>query len=127
MLGNDIEPRKVMPERPSRLLGHTEKATLHTPSGESHSFYITVNSWEGLPFEIFISSGKSGDDANADSEALGRVVSIALQYGVPAEVVIKTLHRINGPMLGTLHGERVTSKGDLIAVALKGALQANNR
>ncbi|HNQ98866.1 MAG TPA: hypothetical protein PKN52_02630, partial [Trueperaceae bacterium] len=51
--------------------------------------------------------------------ALGRVVSIALQYGVPAEALVKTLRGINGGMYGTYHGRMVASKADLLAVALE--------
>jgi ribonucleoside-diphosphate reductase alpha chain len=80
-----------------------------------------VNSQDGLPAEVFIVSGKAGDEANADSEALGRMVSIALQYGVPAEVVVKTLRGINGGMYGTYQGRLAASKADLIAIALETA------
>src|SRR5690606_8735054 len=80
----------------------------------------TVNQDEdGLPREVFIISGKAGDEANADSEALGRVVSIALQYGVPAEAIVKTLRGINGGMYGTYQGRLVASKADIIGVALE--------
>jgi len=91
------------------------------PSGEKRGFYVTVNSQDGLPTEVFIVSGKAGDEANADSEALGRMVSIALQYGVPAEIVIKTLRGINGGMYGNYQGRMVASKADLLAVALETA------
>jgi len=94
---------------------------LMLPSGEKRGFFVTVNKQDGLPTEVFIVSGKAGDEANADSEALGRVVSIALQYGVPAEAVIKTLRGINGGMYGTYHGRLVASKADLLAVALETA------
>jgi ribonucleoside-diphosphate reductase alpha chain len=82
---------------------------------------VTVNQQDDLPTEVFISSGKAGDEANADSEALGRVVSIALQYGVPAEALVTTLRGINGGMYGTYQGRTVASKADLIAVALETA------
>ena len=63
-------------------------------------------------------SGRAGDEANADSEALGRVVSIALQHGVPASALIHTLRGINGGLYGSYNGRLVGSKADLIAVAL---------
>ena len=73
------------------------------------------------PIEVIVTSGKAGDEANADSEALGRVVSIALQYGVPPEAIIKTLRGINGGLYGSYQGRLVASKADLIAVALETA------
>ena len=91
------------------------------PNGDKRGFYVTVNMQDDLPTEVFIASGKAGDEANADSEALGRVVSIALQYGVPAEALVKTLRGINGGMYGTYQGRLVASKADLLAVALETA------
>ena len=64
-------------------------------------------------------SGRAGDEANADSEALGRVVSIALQHGVPAQALVHTLRGINGGLYGSYNGRLVGSKADLIAVALE--------
>lgn len=105
--------------RPGRLQGFTDTVKLMLPNGDKRAFYITVNKQDELPTEVFIQSGKAGDEANADSEALGRVVSIALQYGVPAEALVKTLRGINGGMYGTYQGRMVASKADLIAVALE--------
>ncbi len=117
----DRLPSEPLFERPLRLSGFTDAVKLMLPSGEKRGFFVTVNKQDGLPTEVFIVSGKAGDEANADSEALGRVVSIALQYGVPAEAVIKTLRGINGGMYGTYHGRLVASKADLLAVALETA------
>ena len=88
-------------------------------AGTKRTFLITTNTLEGKPVEIVVVSGRAGDEANADSEALGRVVSIALQYGVPAEAIQKTLRGINGGLYGSYNGRLVGSKADLIAVALE--------
>lgn len=112
-------PGEPLFDRPTRLEGFTDAVKLTLPSGEQRGFYVTVNKQDGLPSEVFILSGKAGDEANADSEALGRVVSIALQYGVPAEALVKTLRGINGGMYGTYQGRMVASKADMIAVALE--------
>jgi ribonucleoside-diphosphate reductase alpha chain len=105
--------------RPGRLMGFTDMVKLLTPEGVKRSFLVTVNVLEGHPIEVILTSGKAGDEANADSEALGRVVSIALQYGVPPEAIIRTLRGINGGLYGTYQGRLVSSKADLIAVALE--------
>ncbi|MEM4721800.1 MAG: hypothetical protein QXT73_07070, partial [Candidatus Methanomethylicaceae archaeon] len=52
-------------------------------------------------------------------EALGRIISKALQYGVPVAELVKTLRGINGGLYGSYQGRFVTSKADLIAVALE--------
>ena len=106
-------------ERPGRLMGFTDMVKLLTPEGVKRSFLVTVNVLKGHPIEVILTSGKAGDEANADSEALGRVVSIALQYGVPPEAIIRTLRGINGGLYGTYQGRLVSSKADLIAVALE--------
>lgn len=115
----DYLPGEPLFTRPARLTGFTDTVKLMLPSGDKRGFFVTVNMQDGLPAEVFIVSGKAGDEANADSEALGRVVSIALQYGVPAEALVKTLRGINGGMFGTYQGRMVASKADLIAVALE--------
>jgi len=117
----DKLPGEPLFQRPVRLSGFTDQVKLIDASGEKRGFYVTVNKQDGLPTEVFIISGKGGDEANADSEALGRLVSIALQYGVPAEAIVKTLRGINGGMYGTYHGRMVASKADIIAVALETA------
>ena len=114
-------PGEPLIDRPGRLTGFTDNIKLTLPNGDKRSFYITINKRFDLPVEVFIGSGKSGEEANADSEALGRMVSIALQYGVPAEAIVKTLRGINGGMYGTYQGRMVASKADLIAIALETA------
>ncbi|OLV20302.1 LAGLIDADG family homing endonuclease [Deinococcus marmoris] len=107
-------------ERPARLSGITDMVKLTDPtSGHRRSFLVTVNHLNGKPVEVMVISGRAGDEANADSEALGRVVSIALQHGVPAQALIKTLRGINGGLYGSYNGRLVGSKADLIAVALE--------
>ncbi len=117
----DRLPGEPLFDRPGRLEGFTDAVKLTLSTGEHRGFYVIVNKQDGLPSEVFILSGKAGDEANADSEALGRVVSIALQYGVPAEALVKTLRGINGGMYGSYQGRMVASKADLIAVALETA------
>ena len=113
------EPDGPVYERPGRLVGFTDMVKLFAPDGSKRSFLVTVNALEGRPIEVILTSGKAGDEANADSEALGRVVSIALQYGVPPEAIVRTLRGINGGLYGTYQGRLVSSKADLIAVALE--------
>ncbi|WP_083939238.1 ribonucleotide reductase N-terminal alpha domain-containing protein [Deinococcus apachensis] len=113
-------PATPVYERPARLSGITDMVKLTDPtSGHRRSFLVTVNHLNGKPIEVMVISGRAGDEANADSEALGRVVSIALQHGVPAQALIKTLRGINGGLYGSYNGRLVGSKADLIAVALE--------
>jgi ribonucleoside-diphosphate reductase alpha chain len=77
-------------KRPSRLKG--EVFTLDTGSGK---MYVTVASTAGKPVEIFLQIGKSGQIMNTMTEAIGRIISIALQNGVPLDNLTKTLIDIN--------------------------------
>jgi ribonucleoside-diphosphate reductase alpha chain len=114
----NVEPSGPRFERPARLSGFTDMVKLTAPDGSRRSFLVTVNHVGDHPIEVILTSGKAGDEANADSEALGRVISIALQYGVPPEAIVRTLRGINGGLYGTYQGRFVTSKADLLAVAL---------
>jgi ribonucleoside-diphosphate reductase alpha chain len=106
-------------ERTGRLVGYTDMVKLTNSDGTRRGFLVTVNMQGDHPVEVILTSGKAGDEANADSEALGRTISIALQYGVPVEAMVKTLRGINGGLYGSYQGRFVTSKADLIAVALE--------
>ena len=114
-------------KRPLRLEGHTDTISLANSNGERFGYLVTVNYWQGKPVELILTTGKAGDEANADSEALGRLVSIALQYGVPAEAIIDTLRGINGGLYGNYRKQFVTSKADLIALALSSATKPGER
>lgn len=76
--------------RPRKL--QAEVYTVETGNGK---MYVTVSSSDGIPIEVFLQVGKSGQVLNTFSEALGRVISIALQNGVALEDLIKTLININ--------------------------------
>jgi ribonucleoside-diphosphate reductase alpha chain len=76
--------------RPRKL--QAEVFTVDTGNGK---MYVTISSSNGIPIEVFLQVGKSGQVLNTFSEALGRVVSIALQNKVSLEDIIKTLININ--------------------------------
>ena len=77
-------------ERPNTLDSRTH--IVETGNGK---MYVTVCHYENKPVEIILNLGKSGQILNTLSESLGRVVSIALQNGVPVEEITKTLININ--------------------------------
>ncbi len=76
-------------KRPSKLPGQVY--TIETGNGK---LYITITAHNNRPVEIFMSMGKSGQLFNVFGEALGRVISIALQHGVPLDSIIKTMKGI---------------------------------
>lgn len=115
----NAQPASPIFERTGRLVGYTDMVKLTNSDGTRRGFLVTVNMQGEHPVEVILTSGKAGDEANADSEALGRIISKALQYGVPVAEMVKTLRGINGGLYGSYQGRFVTSKADLIAVALE--------
>ena len=78
-------------DRPETLDGFTTKMV--TGLG---TLYVTVTEYEGWPFEIFATIGKSGSSTTAKTEAIGRLVSLALRSGVKVEKIVDQLKGIGG-------------------------------
>ena len=78
--------------RKSRLEGFTWK--IQTGRGK---LYVTINEDDqGLPVEIFAKIGKSGKEDFAYTEAIGRLISLALRSGVPIDKIHYHLEGITG-------------------------------
>lgn len=108
------EGEAVVKDRPETLTGITEK--IKTGYG---NLYVTINSVNGKPFEVFAQIGKSGYSTMADTEAICRLVSLALRSGVGVDKIIEQLIEIGGssPVFG--NGELIKSIPDAIARVLK--------
>jgi len=100
--------------RPDVMEGKTYKVN----TGEG-AMYVTVNTNEGKPFEVFASIGKAGGNAAAMSEAISRMVSLALRSGVDINVIEKQLIGISGPAPVWHNGEKILSTPDGIGKILK--------
>jgi len=109
-------PRKeaVPKQRPVTLEGFTEK--IITGYG---NLYITVNKFGNKPFEIFAQIGKSGYSTMADTEAISRLISLALRSGINVDDIIDQLTGIGGASPIYQKGEMVMSIPDAIAKVLK--------
>jgi ribonucleoside-diphosphate reductase alpha chain len=78
-------------DRPETLEGFTTKMV--TGMG---NLYVTVTEYGANPFEVFATIGKSGKSTTAKTEAIGRLVSLALRSGVPVEKIVEQLKGICG-------------------------------
>ena len=78
-------------DRPFILGGKTAK--IPTSYG---NLYLTVNEVNGRPVEVFTTMGKSGHETMAFTEAMGRLISLALRSGVKIHGVIKQMKGIGG-------------------------------
>jgi ribonucleoside-diphosphate reductase alpha chain len=107
-------PKGVVRDRPESLHGITNK--IKTGFG---NLYVTVNTLNGRPFEVFAQIGKSGYDTMADTEAICRLISLALRSGVSVEEIIEQLRGIGGdsPVFGS--GGLIRSVPDAIAKILQ--------
>lgn len=88
----------------------TGSGTLYTSVGLDES---------GVPIEIFINISKHGSDVSAFSEALGRVISIALQNGVGVEKMSETIIGITGDSSTWDNGKLIKSIPDAVGRILK--------
>jgi len=77
-------------KRPKKL----NASTYVVETGEGKMF-TTISEYRGKPVELFLNVGKSGQNINTFSEAIGRLISIMLQKGIPVEDIIKSLIGIN--------------------------------
>ena len=98
-------------DRPQALVGRTYQMT--TGCGP---LYVTINDDEkGLSFELFNTIGKAGGCAASQSEAIGRLVSLAWRSGQQPEPIIKQLIGISCHKPAGFGENRVTSCADAIA------------
>jgi ribonucleoside-diphosphate reductase alpha chain len=109
-----IEPRP----RPTVTNGKT----IETQTG-CGSLYITINEDKYGLAEVFVQLGKSGGCAASQTEAIGRLISIALRSWVKPESIIKQLKGIRCPSVGFDKGNIVTSCADAVAKVLEGYLK----
>ncbi|HLC90078.1 MAG TPA: vitamin B12-dependent ribonucleotide reductase [Patescibacteria group bacterium] len=102
-------------ERPMAMRGTTYKIKI-----SYGDLYVTINNDElGRPFEVFATIGKAGGFFSAKSEAVCRLVSLALRAGIPPEEVIKQIKGIRGPMPSWSEGGMILSLPDAIAQILE--------
>ncbi len=100
--------------RPKIVKGKTYKM----PSSLG-TLYVTVNEDEEGLLEVFIQVGKSGGHANALTEAIGRLISLALRSGVSPNEVIKQLKGIRSASPVWEDGDVYFSIPDTIAKVLE--------
>ena len=80
----------TVPRAVRRRLPDERQAVTHKFSIAGHDGYITVGMYEdGLPGEIFIVMAKEGSIVSGLMDAFATAISLALQYGVPLEVLVR--------------------------------------
>jgi ribonucleoside-diphosphate reductase alpha chain len=106
--------RRQKRKRPNVLSGTTRK--MSSPLGD---VFVTINEdLEHKPFEVFATLGKAGSVAMADVEAIGRLISLALRFGIPVNDVYQQLRGISSDRAIGFGDNKVLSVPDAIAQAL---------
>jgi ribonucleoside-diphosphate reductase alpha chain len=73
-----------------RRLPDTRSSITHKFDIAGHEGYLTVGLFEnGLPGELFITMSKEGSTIGGLMDGIGTLTSMALQYGVPLEALVK--------------------------------------
>ncbi|TFB11302.1 adenosylcobalamin-dependent ribonucleoside-diphosphate reductase [Candidatus Marinimicrobia bacterium MT.SAG.3] len=96
----------------------TNGVTQRVRTGEGN-LYITINEDENGLCEVFTTIGKAGGNAQAQSEAISRMISLALRSGINPHEVIKQLKGISGPSPVWQDGDVILSTPDAIGKALE--------
>ncbi len=83
-------------ERPlRRRLPDTRHAVTHKFDVGGHEGYITVGLYEdGSPGEVFITMSKEGSTIGGLMDTIATLVSVALQYGVPLESLVRKFEHV---------------------------------
>ena len=110
------QTHKIIPKkRPDMTRGATR--FMKTGCG---NLYVTINEDEkGQPFEVFNHMGKAGGCAASQSEAIGRLVSLAFRSNIEPEEIVKQLKGISCHQPAWCDGGTIRSCSDAIAKAIE--------
>ncbi len=113
---------KIAPrERPRKMAGVTYQ--VRTSYGK---LYVTVNEDSTGPFEVFASLGKSGGFFASQTEAITRLISLALRSNIAISEVIDQLKGIRGPDVSFGNGQVMYSLPDAIGKVLEQHMKDQN-
>ncbi len=102
-------------DRPQVLTGTTLGFKL-----QQGKIYITANRDENNNVrEVFLNLGKSGGEDKANSEAIGRLISLYLQKGGAVDDIVKAIKGIQGEYVSWDQGTQLLSIPDAAAKALE--------
>lgn len=108
------EQNAMKRRRPKKLVG--QSIQMETGCGP---LYVTINEDENGLFELFNNIGKAGGCAGAQSEAIGRLVSLAWRSGISADSIVKQLIGISCHRPRGMGNNKISSCADAIAKAIR--------
>ena len=91
-----VVQRELIPQGPRReRLPDTRRSITHKFSIAGYEGYITVGFYDdGRPGELFINMAKEGSTIGGLMDTIGVLTSIALQYGVPLEALVRKFEHV---------------------------------
>lgn len=102
------------PSRPQLLTGETQR--METGCGK---LFVIMNDDEYGPREVFANMGKAGGCASSNTEALGRLISLALKRGATVAEVVEQLKGIRCHVPYGVGPNAILSCADAIGKALE--------
>jgi ribonucleoside-diphosphate reductase alpha chain len=102
------------PARPQLLTGETQR--MDTGCGK---LFVIMNDDEFGPREVFANMGKAGGCASSNTEALGRLISLALKKGASAQEIVEQLKGIRCHVPYGMGPNATLSCADAIGKALE--------
>jgi len=109
--------KKTLTTRPRPKITYGMTREIKTGCGD---LYVTINEDEkGEPFEVFAQLGKSGGCAASQTEAIGRLSSLALRSGIPWTQIVKQLKGISCDRPWGFGKNKVLSCADAIGKAIE--------
>jgi ribonucleoside-diphosphate reductase alpha chain len=102
------------PSRPQLLSGETQR--MDTGCGK---LFVIMNDDEFGPREVFANMGKAGGCASSNTEALGRLISLALKKGASAAEIVEQLKGIRCHVPYGIGPNATLSCADAIGKALE--------
>ena len=112
-----VKKEKVLTPRPRPEVTYGMTKEVRTGCGD---LYVTMNEDEGgVLFEVFAKLGKSGGCAASQTEAIGRLVSLALRSSIPQSLIAKQLKGISCDRPWGLGKNRISSCADAVGKTIE--------
>jgi ribonucleoside-diphosphate reductase alpha chain len=111
-----VEGQSLISPRPRNEITWGSTRKIATGCG---SLYVTINEDGHGLFEVFAAMGKGGGCAASQTEAVSRLISLALRSGIDKELIIKQIKGVRCPNQAWEKGGRIYSCADAIAKALE--------
>ena len=117
IINSTAQVKETTDKQPRIRPTQTQGLTRRIKTGEG-TLYITINEDERGLCEVFTTIGKAGGNAAAQSEAISRLISLALRSGINPQSIVRQLKGISGPNPTWEDGRLILSTPDAIGKAL---------